>query len=244
MTAGESLTTFSLAFYNMNNLYPTSYDGNPNPKPIYFVAGTPFLMVKNASSSTNTMSFTINYSDINHPDLNTPDHSKPTSISVNGYFKDPITEQTSQVDPLCVQRFSLPTLTPTLTPTTPPGQPTNTPVPPTSTPGSGPTVTPISVPCGTKSCDNNSNPCRNDYVCVQANDGSNYCASPDFVTACKASPSLDSCCTSPGGPSATPTTVLLANVTSAPAKTVPSAGTTPWGVFGIIGTIIMAGLLL
>ena len=128
---------------------------------------------------------------------------------------------------------STPIPTATLTPTTPPDQPTNTP---------GPTATPIPVPCGTKDCDNSTNPCRSGYICVQANDGSNYCSSPDFATACKANPSFNSCCTAPGAPTATPTTAS----TIAPTQiaSVPSVGTVQWGIFGIIGTIILIGLLL
>jgi hypothetical protein len=126
-----------------------------------------------------------------------------------------------------------PTLTATPTPTTPPGQPTSTP---------GPTATPIPVPCGTKNCDDKTNPCRLGYVCVQGSDGSNYCSGLDLTEACKANPSFVSCCTAPGVPTATsiPTTTIVRTKTAS----VPSAGVAQWGVFGIIGTIILVGLLL
>lgn len=178
----------------------------------------------------------------------------PTPGSVTGSFPHPTLTSTQTPTPIpttpIITDTPTPTLTPvvtvtptstvtgvpTSTPTTPPSQPTNT-------PGPGPSVTPIPVPCGTKDCDNATNPCRSGYVCVQSHDGSNYCSSPDFTTACKANPTFNACCTAPGAPTATPTTITTVIPTHTIAS-VPTSGTTPWAAFGIIGTIILAGLLL
>ena len=140
---------------------------------------------------------------------------------------------------------SAPTLTPT--PTTPPGQPTNTPAPiATNTPG--PTSTPIPVLCGTKDCDNVTNPCRSGYTCVQANDGSNYCTSPDFANDCKSNPSYNSCCTAPGAPTATPTEIILAKVsTSSTSPTVVKllqTGVVQSFMYFIPALIMLVGLIL
>jgi len=115
---------------------------------------------------------------------------------------------------------------------------------PTGTPGS--TATPIPVLCGTKSCDNATNPCRSNYVCVQANDGSNYCSSPDFVTACKANPSYDACCIAPGAPTATPTEIIIASVSASPTAIVnlPVTGTIKSIIYIVPALIIIAGLIL
>lgn len=98
-TANKPVKTFSLTFYNLDNLY-----GPGNPKPIYFEAGKTFTISKTATSLTQTMSFTVNYADIDKPDLNN-NSQKPTKISVNGYFIDPTTEQTSLPDTRCVVQF-------------------------------------------------------------------------------------------------------------------------------------------
>ena len=137
-----------------------------------------------------------------------------------------------------------PTRTPTPTPTTPPGQPTNTPAP-TATNAPGPTLTPIPVLCGTKSCDNATNPCRSGYSCVQAKDGSNYCTSPDFADACKANPSYNTCCTAPGAPTATPTEIILAKTSISPtvAKLLQT-GMVKSFMYFIPAVIILLGLLL
>lgn len=132
------------------------------------------------------------------------------------------------------------TLTPT--PTTPPGQPTNTPAP-TATNTPGPSATPIPILCGTKSCDNTTNPCRSGYICVQANDGSNYCSSPDFVTACKANPSYNACCIAPGQPTATPTEIILAKVSPTVVKLLQT-GMIQSFMYLIPITIMLVGLIL
>lgn len=98
-TANKPVKTFSLAFYNLDNLY-----GPGDPKPIYFEAGKTFIISKKAPNPTQTMSFTINYADIDKPDLNN-NSQKPTNIQVNGYFIDPATGQTSLPDAHCVVQF-------------------------------------------------------------------------------------------------------------------------------------------
>lgn len=133
-----------------------------------------------------------------------------------------------------------PTSTPSPTPTGTPG--------PTSTPPPGPSTTPIPVACGTKGCDNSTNPCRSGSICVQAQDGSNYCSLPEFQTACKSSPSQSSCCTSPAA-SPTPTEIILAKVSVSPTapKTtqIPSVGVAKYGaIFGILSIgIVLLGLI-
>ena len=100
-TSNKPVKNFFLAFYNLDNLY-----GPGNAKPIFFEAGKTFSISKEATSLTQTMSFTINYADINKPDLNN-NGQKPTKISVNGYFIDPVTLQTSLPDARCVVRFNI-----------------------------------------------------------------------------------------------------------------------------------------
>jgi len=151
------------------------------------------------------------------------------------------------------------TPTPTLTPEetespTPTSTPTtaedNTPTPTSSVIAEAPTATPIPVACGTKSCDDDTNPCRSDLVCMQANDGSNYCSLPAFQAACKENPSQASCCTAPGEP----TEIVLVNATSTPAEAaaaggvteIPSAGIATFGkIFTAISlAVILLGLIL
>ena len=147
------------------------------------------------------------------------------------------------------------TPTPTIRPTTtftptPTAIDENTPTPTPGTLAEGPTATPIPVACGTKSCDNTTNPCREGLVCVQAQDGSNYCSLPEFQEACKADPSQSSCCTAPGEP----TEIILINATATPgggeavAQTteIPAAGVTTFGtIFAIVSAVvILLGLIL
>lgn len=133
-----------------------------------------------------------------------------------------------------------PTMTPAISSTpTPSATPTDTPAI-SSTPGPSPTLVPVL--CGTKGCDDATNPCRSGYTCVGAGDGSNYCASPDFVDACKSSPSYNTCCIPPGGPTATPTEILLAKVS-------PTVGLLKTGIsknfmFYIPAVIMLFGFLL
>ncbi|MCX6793769.1 MAG: hypothetical protein NTY06_01555 [Candidatus Gottesmanbacteria bacterium] len=101
MTANKPVKSFFLAFYNPDNLY-----GPGNPKPIYFEAGKQFSISKEATSLTQTMSFTINYADINKPDLNN-NNQKPTNIQVNGYFLDQDTKLTSPPNINCVVQFNI-----------------------------------------------------------------------------------------------------------------------------------------
>jgi len=143
---------------------------------------------------------------------------------------------------------STPANTPTPTPTVPAGSspiPTGT-LAPTATGTPGPTATPIPVLCGTKSCDNATNPCRSGYNCIQANDGSNYCSSPDFVTACKANPSYNACCIAPGAPTATPTEIILAKISTSPTSVAKllETGVVKSFMYLIPAIIILVGLIL
>ena len=108
----------------------------------------------------------------------------------------------------------------------------------------GPSATPIPVLCGTKDCDNATNPCRSGYNCVQAHDGSNYCTSPDFTVACKANPSYNTCCTAPGAPTATPTEIILAKTTISPTVTLLKTGMVKSFMFLIPALIMLIGLIL
>lgn len=168
-------------------------------------------------------------------------YSPPPTI----YLPTPIpTSTTTPINTPTPTTTPIPTNTPTPTPipTTPPGQPTNTPAP-TATNTPGPSATPVPVLCGTKDCDNTTNPCRSGYICVQANDGSNYCTSPDFQTACKANPSYNNCCTAPGAPTATPTEIVLAKISPTTTKLLQTS--TPQLFIYIIPALIMLlGLIL
>jgi len=141
---------------------------------------------------------------------------------------------------------STPTSTPESTPTaTPTGTitPSNTPtITPTNTPG--PSSTPIPVLCGTKDCDDKTNPCRSGYLCVQAHDGSNYCTSADFANACKANPSYNNCCTAPGAPTATPTEIILAKTTVTVTPAPPVSGISSLWIYIIPILTIIGGILL
>lgn len=159
----------------------------------------------------------------------------PTPTPTPGPTNTPIPTPT---DIIIVQ---IPTEAPTVIPTDVPTE-APTEIPPTEVPTTkptdkqGPTATPIHVLCGTKDCDDKTNPCRSGYLCVQAKDGSNYCTSPDFAEACKANPSYNSCCTAPGSATATPTPTKVASI--------PSAGQPKPFVFLIPIGIIILGLLL
>lgn len=139
-----------------------------------------------------------------------------------------------------------PGLTTTQTPTPTLPELTNTPVPTaTSTPGPTATTAPVPVGCGVKACDNTTNPCRSGLTCVQADDGSNYCALPEYQTACRTNPSLQSCCTAPGN-TPTPTEIVLVQATNTPQPTyiavqptVPSAGFRNFPIILAIPTILL-----
>ncbi|OGK17424.1 hypothetical protein A2774_05440 [Candidatus Roizmanbacteria bacterium RIFCSPHIGHO2_01_FULL_39_12c] len=127
----------------------------------------------------------------------------------------------------------------------------------TPTAAPDPTETPIPLACGTKSCDDETNPCKEGLVCVQADDGSNYCSQSNYQTACKADPSQESCCTAPvgGGEEPSPTEIVLvtdtsnetasSDTTSEDQPEIPSAGIATFGVlFGLMATgIIIFGLI-
>ena len=159
----------------------------------------------------------------------------PTSTPTNTPTATPIISNTPTVTPLI---SNTPTVTPLISNT-----PTVTPLV-SNTPG--PSATPIPVLCGTKSCDNATNPCRSGYNCVQANDGSNYCTSPDFTDACKANPSYNACCIAPGQPTATPTEIILAKVSTSPTTVVKllQTGMIQSFMYFIPAIIMLVGLIL
>ena len=159
----------------------------------------------------------------------------------------PPVELTSTPSPEATSESTL-TQTPTDSPLTSSEMPT-----PIAT--SAPTATPIPVACGTKSCDDSTNPCRSGLNCVQATDGSNYCSLPEFEAACKASPSQSSCCTAQGE-NLTPTEIVLVKATATPGAgggttvaqvtEIPSAGMATFGkIFTILSlAVILIGLIL
>lgn len=157
------------------------------------------------------------------------------------------TDEQSEVGeiPDCISDIPTPTVTTPVAPTITPML-TNTPAPTaTSTPGPTATPPPVSIGCGVKACDNTSNPCQSGLICVHADDGSNYCALPEYQTACKTNPSLESCCTAPGN-TPTPTEIIVVQNTNTPQPTyvaaqptVPSAGLKNLSVVLAIPTILL-----
>jgi hypothetical protein len=81
-------------------------------------------------------------------------------------------------------------------------------------PTNTPTPTPTPVDCATKDCDNTTKPCKSGLTCIQANNGSNYCSLPDYITACKTNPTTESCCSAP--PTLTPTPTITPTPTFNP----------------------------
>ena len=150
-----------------------------------------------------------------------------------------------------------PTKTPTPTATPPPGA-TNTPTPtatktptptatltpspgPSSTPG--PSPTPVSVACGTKACNNATNPCMSGYSCLKAIDEANYCMVPEYQARCYDNPTFNNCCMAPN---VSPTETVLVQTTSAPVPSIPTVGIATFGkIFTVAASIIiLIGLLL
>ena len=141
------------------------------------------------------------------------------------------------------------TSTPTGTPppsVTPTATPTNTATP---TPTNTPTPTPTQIPsaCGAPTCDNTTNPCNAGLICIQANNGQNYCSRPELQTACKQSPTVGSCCSAA---TATPTEIILVKSSPSPTTsitptvaTVPAAGNVPWFLILAPATLLLVGLL-
>lgn len=147
-----------------------------------------------------------------------------TPVISNTPTATPIISNTPTVTPLI---SNTPTVTPLIS---------NTP---------GPSATPIPILCGTKDCDNKTNPCRSGYSCVQAKDGSNYCTSPDFANTCKANPSYNNCCTAPGAPTATPTEIILAKISTSPTVVkLLETGMVKSFMYLIPAAIILIGLIL
>ncbi|MEK7634022.1 MAG: hypothetical protein AAB437_04225 [Patescibacteria group bacterium] len=195
------------------------------------------------TGETTTLCYASRFDNACQPTA-TPPEDTPTPTPTGELSPTPtITPTPTEVITNTPTPTATPTNTPTPTPTaTPTITPTGTPGP-TATNTPGPSATPIPVLCGTKDCDNATNPCRSGYSCVQAKDGSNYCTSPDFAEACKANPSYNSCCTAPGAPTATPTEIVLAK-TSPTKAPVPVSGRPAWLMFLIPALIIIGSLIL
>lgn len=140
---------------------------------------------------------------------------------------------------------------PTPTPTVPEDSPTPTLTPPpdlTQTPTSSPqaTSTPPPQSCAAKSCDNTSNPCASGLICIQANDGSNYCTLPEFQDACRDNPGESTCCTAPTVTQSAEATSLPVSITSTQTSEIPSVGEPIFiKIFGLISiAVIFLGLVL
>lgn len=102
---------------------------------------------------------------------------------------------------LCaVELFNNPS--PTATPSATPA--------PTATPTPSTTPTPAPLTCGSVGCANSGTPCGAGLICVSANNGSSYCALPQYSNACQTSPDTKTCCTAPV-PSNTPKPSVLPN---------------------------------
>jgi hypothetical protein len=68
---------------------------------------------------------------------------------------------------------------------------------------------------------------------------------PQYETACKANPSYDTCCSAPGAPTATPTEIILANVTTAPTTAqLLQTGMVKSFIYLIPAFIMLIGLIL
>lgn len=105
MTATVAPTTFSLAFYNLDNLY-----GPGNPKPLQLVAGTQYTMTAAGDGTAKSHVFTIDTTTFlgktdQNPD-NTSTDKTIRNIQVNGYFVD-ANGNTSNNSPDCVQAFTI-----------------------------------------------------------------------------------------------------------------------------------------
>jgi len=82
--AGTTITSFTLGFYNEDNLYPPPPVSNA--KPIYYNGQHYIITVPNPNPSTNnSYTFTVNYNDLNRPDENW-NYQYPINISTGGYF--------------------------------------------------------------------------------------------------------------------------------------------------------------
>lgn len=129
---GESLTitstantnkikTFTYAFYNLDNFYPTPPANNP--KGIFFVANTHYVRSDSTTPPVTTHAITVTYNELNKPDRNW-NSKKPIKIQVNAYFTNS-QGGSSLPDAKCVVKFNMTLTLPTKTPT---------PKPPTATP--------------------------------------------------------------------------------------------------------------
>ncbi len=232
----------------------TRPEGNPNGGPVTGGYKAPIACGVTPSptpppSATNTPTPTPTVPPPGGPS-NTPTPT-PTVPPPGGPSNTPTPTRTPTPPPGATN-----TPTPTRTPTPPPGA-TNTPTPtrtPTPPPGATNTPAPLAQSCGVKACDNTTNPCATGLICVQANDGSNYCTFSEFQNTCKSNPTVTSCCTLNGN-TPTPTEIVLVQntVTPGPSTTtvaavtsIPPAGNTTFSkIFGLVSTaIILLGLIL
>lgn len=97
---------------------------------------------------------------------------------------------------------------------------------PTPTKKATPTPTPKPLLCGAKGCKVDAD-CVKGNICVLASNNARFCSLPDAQTACKANPSVTSCCTQPTlPPGVTPTKTPVPTKTPTPTK-VPTATPVP-----------------
>lgn len=116
---GTAITNFTLAFYNLDNLF-----GPGNPKGIIF--GGQNYVATACTRNGNSCTFTVNYADLDRVDENWS-NQYPTNVSTMGYFTLDDSGFSAPM-PACVQQFSItrqqspipniPTSTPTPTPQT------------------------------------------------------------------------------------------------------------------------------
>lgn len=145
--AGTTISKFWLAFYNGDNLYgPGNAKGycvdngigdNTTETPGCPAGSVHYLISADNTSSSNSHTFTLNYSDFQYPDRNWSNQI-PTNIQTNGYF---LLDDSgwSRPEPPCVRQFNVQangaSITPSPTPTpavsiTPVPSDTPTPTPP------------------------------------------------------------------------------------------------------------------
>jgi len=103
----------------------------------------------------------------------------------------------------------------------------------TYSPDVTPTPTPVPSECGSEGCEADTD-CSDDLICIEADDGDNYCSMEEYETACADDPSVATCCTAPTAtptptstPEPTPTDEPGATNTPPPASTSTPVPTGP-----------------
>lgn len=94
---------------------------------------------------------------------------------------------------------------------------------PEPTPTPTPTPTPEILECGERGCDDNFD-CEQGMICITADNGNNYCADPDYRSACADNPSEQNCCEEPE-PTPTPTPTPSSTPSPSPSTTVTTTVT-------------------